>query len=204
MRYSIQINDITTVSLKEEKIIHPNNINISISKNVSRIRKERKLSLDQTAELTGVSKAMLGQIERGETNPTVTTLWKIANGLHVSFSSLIKEEAPLVTVVSKKNAVTVDDGNYRVHSLFPFDPKKQFEIYSIELEPGCSHESEAHHDGVEEYVLVSEGVLELSIDQEQYMIEPEMSIMFQANRLHIYRNVGTTTVKFFNIIHYPS
>ncbi|NUU62309.1 helix-turn-helix domain-containing protein [Paenibacillus agri] len=198
------MNDITTGTVKEEKIIHPNNINISISKNVSRIRKERKLSLDQTAELTGVSKAMLGQIERGETNPTVTTLWKIANGLHVSFSSLIKEEAPLVTVVSKKNAITEDDGNYRVHSLFPFDSKKQFEIYSIELEPGCSHESEAHYDGVEEYVLVSEGVLELSMEREQYIIEPEMSVMFQANRPHTYRNVGTSTVKFFNIIHYPN
>ena len=53
----------------------------SISKDIGEklkaIRKEMNLSLDTAAKLTGVSKAMLGQIERGESTPTVLTLWKI-------------------------------------------------------------------------------------------------------------------------------
>lgn len=51
-----------------------------ISENLRQIRKEKKLSLDSMAEQTGVSKSMLGQIERGESSPTVATLWKIATG----------------------------------------------------------------------------------------------------------------------------
>lgn len=47
-----------------------------ISENLRQIRKEKKLSLDSMAEQTGVSKSMLGQIERGESSPTVATLWK--------------------------------------------------------------------------------------------------------------------------------
>ena len=61
-----------------------------ISENLRQIRKEKKLSLDSMAEQTGVSKSMLGQIERGESSPTVATLWKIATGLHISFTALLE------------------------------------------------------------------------------------------------------------------
>lgn len=181
-------------------------LNLSIGKNISRIRKERNLSLDKVSEMTGVSKAMLGQIERGESNPTVTTLWKIANGLHISFSSLIKEETPFVTIVSKDHIdpITENEGKYQVFPLFPFSPKKQFEMFSIVLEPGCIHESEAHHAGVEEYIMVCEGTLELRIDQEIYRVQPDQTIHFQADRPHLYRNSGSSTVKCFMVIHYPS
>ncbi|WP_042166519.1 helix-turn-helix domain-containing protein [Paenibacillus gorillae] len=183
--------------------MHP--INISISKNVLRIRKDRKLSLDQAAELTGVSKAMLGQIERGETNPTITTLWKIANGLRVSFSSLLKEESTPVTLMSKGNveALTENEGKYRVYPLFPFDPKKQFEIYALEIDPQCSHESEPHHEGVEEYLSVTEGTLELLIEEELFVVNEDSTIHFQADKPHTYRNSGNTTVKCMLTIHYP-
>ncbi|MCP8967612.1 helix-turn-helix domain-containing protein [Ectobacillus ponti] len=181
-------------------------INLSIGKNLSRIRKERGLSLDKVSEMTGVSKAMLGQIERGESNPTVTTLWKIANGLRLSFSSLIKEEAPSITIVSTDTVdpIVEDDGKYRVYSLFPFHPKKQFEMFSIVLEPGCIHESEAHHAGMEEYIMVSAGTLEILLEQEIYVVEQDSSIHFQADRPHVYRNSGSSTVKCFMVIHYPS
>ncbi len=110
-------------------------INERVSKNLLRIRKDRKLSLDQTAKLTGVSKAMLGQIERGETNPTVTTLWKIANGLHLSFSSLFKEDAATVTIISKNNldAIAEGGGGYRVYPVIPFSPKRSSEVYKLEI-----------------------------------------------------------------------
>jgi transcriptional regulator with XRE-family HTH domain len=180
-------------------------INFNIGKNILRIRKGRNLSLDKVAEMTGVSKAMLGQIERDESNPTVTTLWKIATGLRVSFSSLIKEETPSVTVVSADhtNLISEDEGNYRVHPLFPFDPKKQFEVFSIVLEPEHSHESEAHHTGVEEYIMVSEGALEVIIDHETYVVTKGSAIHFQADRPHIYRNSSKFPVTYIMIIHYP-
>ena len=73
-----------------------------ISANLKRIRKEKKLSLDSVAEMTGVSKSMLGQIERGESSPTVATLWKIATGLHISFTSLLETEEEDIQMISQK------------------------------------------------------------------------------------------------------
>ena len=54
------------------------------------LRKQKSWSLDKAAQATGVSKAMLGQIERGESSPTVATLWKIATGFQTSFSTFLE------------------------------------------------------------------------------------------------------------------
>ena len=53
-----------------------------IGPKLKKVRFDRGLTLDNVAEMTGVSKTMLGQIERGESSPTVATLWKLAGGLH--------------------------------------------------------------------------------------------------------------------------
>ena len=65
----------------------------AISNNLRNIRKNRNLSLDQLAELTGVSKSMLRQIETGKSSPTIATVWKITNGLRVSFTTLLRKPA---------------------------------------------------------------------------------------------------------------
>ena len=109
-----------------------------VAENMKAYRKANKLSLDKVSELTGVSKTMLGQIERGDSIPTITTMWKIANGLKVSFTSLIKESTNDVTIISKNDLLELpeNDGKYKVYPYFPFEDDKQFEIYMVEIEPG--------------------------------------------------------------------
>ncbi len=63
-----------------------NSIEKQVAENIKRLRKVRNYSLDQLSSMTGVSKGMLAQIEKGSSSPTITTLWKIANGLQVSFT----------------------------------------------------------------------------------------------------------------------
>lgn len=181
------------------------NIQKNIGQNLKTIRKTRGLSLDSTAEATGVSKAMLGQIERGESNPTVTTLWKIAAGLQVSFSSLISEEPTEVVFVPLSNIdpVTENNGEYRVYSIFPFDPRKKFEIYIIELDPGCRHTSERHNEGIEEYITVMSGSLEMKIGNQSYFVGSGSSIRFIANKPHTYVNPGADTARFQAVMYYP-
>jgi XRE family transcriptional regulator, regulator of sulfur utilization len=181
------------------------NIQKNIGDNLRAIRKNRGCSLDQIAELTGVSKAMLGQIERGESNPTVSTLWKIARGLQISFSSLIKEEESNITVVKLESItpVTENDGDYRVYSVFPFDPRKKFEIFTVEIEPGCTHISERHNEGLEEYITVLNGQLELIIGAESRTLQQGDSIRFLANKTHTYKNTGNEMTTYQLVMHYP-
>lgn len=175
-----------------------------IANNLATIRKKRGLSLDNVSELTGVSKAMLAQIENGKSNPTVTTLWKIANGLQVSFSGFLKEtEKPQIEKVNVNglNPVIDDDGNYFVYSIFPFHPEKKFEIFTVDLKPGFRHAAEKHTG--EEYLLMQRGTLTLDIQGETFELSADEMIKFNANTEHIYINSSDELVRFYTIIYYP-
>src|SRR6202035_5891251 len=99
-----------------------------ISLTLKTLRRERGWSLDKAAEETGVSKAMLGQIERQESSPTIATLWKIESGFRTSFSSFIEDintnlHGPIYRT-GKTKQLHPYDKKIRVMPLFPFD--KQF------------------------------------------------------------------------------
>ncbi|MBM7567762.1 helix-turn-helix domain-containing protein [Paenibacillus sacheonensis] len=180
-------------------------IHKKIGKNLQNIRKARMLSLDQVAELTGVSKAMLGQIERGDSNPTISIIWKIVNGLHISFTSLIEEDRSTVTHIrfDDLEPLLAEQG-YRSFPQIPFEQKKKFEIYSVQMEPGSTHASEAHHEGVEEYILMVRGKLRLSILNETYDLDGKDALRFTADQPHVYENVTDEACAYYTLIYYPA
>ena len=196
-----------------------------ISENLRQIRKEKKLSLDSMAEQTGVSKSMLAQIERGDGNPTISTLWKISNGMKVPFDALTvrpenlyqivktSEIQPLLedkgrqteTQLIRKGEVSPllsDEGRFRLFPFFPYDAERRFEMLSIELEPGTRSESVPHEDGTEEFVLVFEGALRLTVDGVEYVVEAGEGIRYLANKPHIYECHGTQKTKICMVIYY--
>lgn len=95
-------------------------IDKNIASNLRRIRKSKNMSLDMLARKTGVSKSMLGQIERGESIPTISTVAKITNGIGISFEELLYLPTASVLVVDndKLPVVRYKEGAYQVHSFF--------------------------------------------------------------------------------------
>ena len=180
------------------------NLNLIIGNKLKDIRNKRNLSLDEVTKLTGVSKAMLGQIERGQSNPTVSTLWKIATGLKVSFSLFIDENQDDLKVIDQNDISPIieDNNRMRLYPIFPFDANKGFEIFTIELEPGCNHISTPHNDGVEEYIIVTEGQIEININDKKFILQKGNSIRFMANKPHSYKNINQDRSVFQNIILY--
>lgn len=178
--------------------------NSIIGKNLNNIRKQKNLSLDKVAELTGVSKGMLAQIEKGVSNPTVTTLWKIATGLNTSFSYFMEEEYKEIFCVSHSDIKPIieSDEKMRVYPLFPFDNTRRFEVFTIELEPGCNHQSLPHNEGVEEYVVVTRGEMEVIIEDSIYKLAYGDAVRYFANKPHCYRNISKETISFQHIIYY--
>lgn len=180
------------------------NLNQILAVNLKRVREERSLSLAQLSELCAVSKSMLGQIERGEANPSVGTIWKIANGLRVSFTSLMSEAPGQVKIIAREDAYEVaqEDGMYRLLSYFPYDPAKRFEVYTIELDPGCVHISDAHVKGVEEYLVVMEGVLEIEINDTPFKLKTGDAANFVSDGTHAYKNPTDQLTKVSIVLYY--
>ncbi|MBK5497458.1 helix-turn-helix domain-containing protein [Peribacillus sp. TH14] len=175
-----------------------------IANNLVNLRKKRGLSLDKVANLTGVSKAMLAQIEKGKSSPTVTTLWKIANGLQVSFSVFMKEAVkPQIEKININQLPPVIDnnGNYLVYSIFPYHPEKKFEIFTVDLKPGYSHISEKHLG--EEYILIKSGELTIDIHGKGFVLTTNETINFSSSTEHSYINSSKELVSFYILIYYP-
>ena len=160
----------------------------AIANNLRNIREDRNLSLDQLSALTGVSKSMLRQIETGKSSPTIATIWKIANGLKVSFTSLLTNpvvEAEVRAFRGEK-PLTGESEHYRVFPLIPFEPHQSFETYYIEIDPGTVFRGEPHEGNVYEYVFVFKGKLQISVEGKIFEINENEFLKFQANCPHEY------------------
>lgn len=181
------------------------NLNTLIGQNLKTIREQRGLSLEKAAKQTGVSKPMLGQIERGVSNPTVSTLWKIATGLGVSFSTFLEGNGENITFVKKNELepIVEDDGRYLVYPLFSMENGKPFETFSIELKPECHYISEAHPRGVQEQIWVDSGQFDLALDEHTYTIAAQEAVRFTADRTHIYQNPYEEICRATLIVYYP-
>lgn len=165
------------------------------------MRKERGWSLDKAAQETGVSKAMLGQIERAESSPTISTLWKIASGFNVPFSLFITDNEPDYSTVQTK-ILHPSDNKIKVLPIFPFDEKLKCEIFLIELLPGCQHISPPHQSNVIEHVLVAEGTMEVFSNSIWKLLVKGQGLRFNADQPHGYRNFSEQSATLYDIIHY--
>lgn len=180
-------------------------INMIVSKNIRRIRNEKGLSLDELSKLSGVSKSMLAQIEKGVGNPSLSTLWKIANGMTVPFDMLVSHpRAPYEVVrLSEIDPIIEENTKLKNYMIFPGDEKQRFSIYYIEVQPGCGWESEMHMRGTVEFITVFSGELQLQIDESVFCLKSGESIRFQADSAHAYANISLEPLIFHNILYNP-
>lgn len=167
-------------------------LNNNISINLRRIRKSKRMSLDAVAEQTGVSKSMLGQIERGEANPTVSILGKIVNGLHVELNELVCMPPQDIYYMKKNKVMTSKEteGQYTVYSYFPYEEDRNFKIYVIEIAPGGVYRCNSHGEKTREYITVMEGTLTICIEHKDFVVHSGDAFSFASNRDHDYINKG--------------
>ncbi|MFE7083558.1 helix-turn-helix domain-containing protein [Priestia megaterium] len=176
-----------------------------ISNNLRKIRKKRRLSLDDLSIITGVSKSLLRQIEKEESNPTITTIWKIADGLKIPFTSLMEYEMPEAEIIRKESIEPLleDEGLYRLFPHFNFEDQKPFEMYTVEMKPLASLKSTPHNSGAIECIIVFSGVLCLTINEKEYILHTGDSVKFKADNQHSYSNFSDELTKLSMVIYYP-
>ena len=175
-----------------------------IGDNIKGVRERKKLTLDAAAKQTGVSRSMLAQIERGDVNPTISVLWKIANGYKVSFTSLLDEprEAPLLIRARDVAPLAEDGGRYLNHPAFPFQEDRLFETYRIQIAPEGALSAQPHMAGTEEYITVFSGDVEIRVGEEAFCLGEGDSLRFRADAPHGYRNVGEGPASLSMLIYY--
>jgi transcriptional regulator with XRE-family HTH domain len=168
------------------------------------LRRERRLTLDLLAERSGVSRAMISKLERGEKNPTLVVAAKVAEGLGVRLSQLVGvEERREVVVVPRGRRMVVRDPEtgFERQLLSPSFLGRGIEfIKNVVPEDSTSGEFPPHRRGVEEYVVVERGRLRAFLGGEDYLLEEGDALYFEADVSHRFDNAGTGECSYYLVI----
>ncbi|MFN7133571.1 MAG: helix-turn-helix domain-containing protein [Myxococcales bacterium] len=173
--------------------------------NLKQLRQARGWTLDELAQRSGVSRAMLSQIEGRKTNPTIAVIWKISTAFGLNFSALLGEdEDGAVTVLPKKDAarLTSKDGAFVSRPLFPRGASRRSEFYELRLQPGARTEGPPHPKGTRENLVVVKGGLTIHVGGRAYVLGEGDAIEFTADVPHAYENSGRGELLAYEVIEY--
>ena len=181
-------------------------LSVAVGRNLRRLRVRQGHSLERLAKASGVSRAMLGQIETGKSVPTIGLLWKIAVALGVPFASLIAAEHASGTVVLPRAAAKLlssNQGQFTSRALFPFDSERHVEFYELRIAPLHREDADAHASGTRENLVVARGAVEVTSGSERPVkLSEGDAILFEADVPHSYRNLGTDEAVLFLVMTY--
>jgi transcriptional regulator with XRE-family HTH domain len=179
---------------------------VVVGQRIKALREALQLSLRDLAERSGVSAPMLSQVERGETSPTLSVAARIARGLDLSLSQLLRldETHHVVVVAGDQRRRGADTGRGHTYEMItPPLPGQRVALSEHTLEPGASTGGEGdapiHEPGSRETLLVQKGRLDLIIDGERRTLNERDSVTFDADLPHHFENPGKTTTTFLAV-----
>ena len=177
----------------------------ALGSRVRALREGMGLSLRDLAERTGVSAPMLSQVERGETSPTLAVATRIAAGLELSLSQLLRlDESGHVVVIRDGEGRSRRRGGHRVYELTPGLPGQRADVSLHTLDPGAATggagDPPIHEPGSRETVYVHSGSVVLAIDGDEHELGSGDSVTFDADLPHRLENRGPRPAKFVAVV----
>jgi XRE family transcriptional regulator, regulator of sulfur utilization len=161
---------------------------------VQRLRKAYNLSLSELSQQSGVAKSIISQIERNETNPTLATIWRLAQALDVSIERVLQSAAdePFLEKTSRADTpiLVSDDGRCRLAIIGWIKTVDWLQVYDFSSEPGGALESEAHQRGSVESLSLSEGELTVEVGGAVETVRAGETLRYRCDRPHVIRNPG--------------
>lgn len=165
---------------------HPD-IHDRLAASLKAARKSKGLSLDAVAKLSGVSRSMVSQIERGESSPTVATLWNLTQALQVDFAGLLEgKTAPGIEVIRARTAPTISGRGrgVQIRILSPAEAAGEHEVYELIFDREGLLDSDAHSPGCREHLTVLEGDVTIQSGEEEEQLGQGDTARYFADRPH--------------------
>ncbi len=169
---------------------------------LKRLRKDKQLSLEDLSKISGVSKLTLGNIERGETNPTLGMLWKISKSLSVPLMELFAAENSVSLSRAGQGLSIAEEGrNWVIEPIFQ-NIGNETEVFRAYLQPNSSYYPEKHHPNTTELATVMSGKVKINVNNESYILNQYDAISFRADGTHSYINESNDVVVLHIILKY--
>jgi len=166
-----------------------------IGENLKRERNNRHLSLGELEKSSGISKAMLSQIESGKVNPTLVTIWKVAQALAMDVGELIsgekkRQDCFFPLTMEQQASIPASDGAVEFKLLTAPVLPEGVEMYHMIMAPHSLHVSEPHGDGCREYVMVIKGSVKITNGEHSIVLNQGDFLAYDGNLPHSMENVG--------------
>jgi XRE family transcriptional regulator, regulator of sulfur utilization len=172
---------------------------------VKSLREAMDLSLRDLAERSGVSAAMLSQVERGDTSPTLAVAQKIAAGLDLTLSQLLRlDEGRHVVIVRENERRTRRRRGHRIEELTAALPGQRADVSEHTLAPGAAtgapDDPPVHEPGSRETAVILEGTVELFIDGRRHELTDGDSVTFDADLPHHFENNSSSEARLIAVV----
>lgn len=173
-------------------------LNRAVAENIKRIRKSKKLSMERTAELAGVSRSMLGQIERGEANPSVAILGKLAAALRVPAELLLENdsfESLLLAPELGTKPQRLDGGKAVLRPVFPYDAVTRQESFFLDLYISGRYAPSPSQPGCVCHLTALSGTVEVTAEDQAFRLLERDALRFGVDRPWTLENRSNTTAR---------
>ncbi len=187
----------------------PSNEPPRVGDTLAALRQAGALSLDALSRKAGVSKSMLSQIERGQANPTVAVVWRLANALDVDIGELLGGVPAVIAstidvlAAHAAPAIRSPDGLCELRILGPIGLAGLFEWYALTVQPGGALQSQPHEPGTKEHLSTMAGALEVQTGEQVQRIRNGETARYPADRPHCIRNTGKTPASAWLVVVHP-
>ncbi len=172
-----------------------------IGKRIRRVRLDKKISLDNMANETGLSKEFIKKIEAGDQRPSVGTILQISRTLHIDSNFLLKEQDDALQERSK--AYTKRTDNYAYTPLTPTAENKHLKAFRIVVEAQKSHGGVGFQHEGEEFTYVLKGKVEIQVGDHVNILKKGESLHFNSGIKHDLRNTGKTDAELIVVVYAP-
>ncbi|RJE83897.1 XRE family transcriptional regulator [Paenibacillus sp. 1011MAR3C5] len=170
------------------EIDDPKQVVLQVGSVLKKLRKDKGLSLEELAQVSGVSKLTLGNIERGDTNPTIGMLWRISKSLSVPLMALFSDQSGVQLSRAGEGLRIAGDGEAWVIEPIFQQSSQEVEMCRAYLQPNSSYYPEMHHPHTTEIATVMSGMIEINVNDERYTLNAYDTISFRADDTHSYTN----------------
>jgi transcriptional regulator with XRE-family HTH domain len=165
---------------------------MDVGSRLRELRQERGFSMRSLARLSGLSTNALSMIERGQTSPSVSTLYKLSEALEIPITAFFRTEPPRQVIVFRKanerSRVEFQRGVWEGLGGESFVGR--VEPFMLTLEPGATSGPHSLVHSGHEFVICVQGQLEYEVEDQRYSFQPGDSLLFASKLRHRWRNPG--------------
>ena len=173
-----------------------------LGKRLMKLRREKKLTLKNIANETGLAAGYLSQVEKGETIPPVSVVLQLSRALEIDSGILLAQERERADRKSADDYQSRTE-DYTYKSLTPEARRKHLQAFKVFIDPKSDHKGINYQHQGEEFIYVFRGKIEVTVGANKNMLGPDGSLHFNSSIVHKLRNVSDEKAELLVVLYTP-